>query len=87
MKVFVGGMSRHTTEARLHRRFSRFGVLESVEVVREGQHGRSLGFGFVVFVRASDARRAVDATDGAAIDGREVTVSTGKRIVTTTVEF
>jgi RNA recognition motif-containing protein len=46
-KVFVGGLSSHTTEQSLAAYFSRFGEIDEVKIVMDRQTGRSKGYGFV----------------------------------------
>jgi RNA recognition motif-containing protein len=46
-KVFVGGLSPHTTEQSLAAYFGRFGEIDEVKIVMDRQTGRSKGYGFV----------------------------------------
>lgn len=48
-KMFVGGLSWETTQEGLHRYFSRFGEVVDCVVMKNGETGRSRGFGFVTF--------------------------------------
>lgn len=48
-KVFVGGIGQDTDENHLQEYFSRFGSIQSVEVITERETGKRRGFGFVTF--------------------------------------
>lgn len=48
-KLFVGGLSRQTTDRELRDYFSKFGDIESVTVKIDQYTGQSRGFAFIVF--------------------------------------
>lgn len=48
-KLFVGGLSRSTTDKELHEHFSKFGEIESISVKVDPHTGVSRGFAFMVF--------------------------------------
>ncbi|KAJ0963550.1 hypothetical protein J5N97_028672 [Dioscorea zingiberensis] len=69
-KLFIGGISWDTDEARLREYFSNFGeVLEAV-IMKDRTTGRARGFGFIVFSDPAVAERVV--MDKHMIDGRMV---------------
>ena len=74
-KLFVGGLAWATTDEGLRDAFSRFGALNEAKVISDRDTGRSRGFGFVTYESASDAATALDAMDGADLDGRSLRVS------------
>ena len=43
-------------------------------VVTDRETGRSRGFGFVTFANPNDARKALEAMNGAELDGRRLNV-------------
>ena len=45
--LFVGNLSGETTEKELHAAFSKYGVVERVNIVTDRDTGRSRGFAFV----------------------------------------
>lgn len=72
-KLFVGGLSQATTNESMDAHFKRFGPCECV-VMQDQVTGRSRGFGFAVFQRASQAAAALGNRGGAThmIDGKHV---------------
>lgn len=67
-KLAVLGLPWDTTEETLQLHFSQYGAVEATEIMKDRLSGKSRGFGFVTFVDAAAAARAlqVDHT----IDGR-----------------
>ena len=48
-KVFVGGISPDTTEEHMQEYFSRYGSVESIQVITDRETGKPRGFGFVTY--------------------------------------
>lgn len=48
-KLFVGGLSRNTTDKELREHFGKFGEIESISVKMDPHTGLSRGFAFMVF--------------------------------------
>ncbi len=74
-KLFVGGLSWDTDDASLLSAFQPFGEVREAKVITDRDTGRSRGFGFVTFSDRTSAQNAIEAMDGAAIDGRNVRVN------------
>ncbi|MCL4158012.1 UNVERIFIED_CONTAM: hypothetical protein GTU68_053074 [Idotea baltica] len=74
-KVFVGNFSFSVTDEDLSEFFSKVGNVVSAKVMKEGQGGRSRGFGFVDFSDASDAEKAIKEVNGNVWQGRVIKVS------------
>ncbi|KAJ1616449.1 hypothetical protein T492DRAFT_574618, partial [Pavlovales sp. CCMP2436] len=74
-KLFVGGLSFHTTKEFIESEFSRFGELTDVYLPVQPDTGRPRGFGFVTFTDSRDAQAACDQINGKDFDGRTVTVN------------
>lgn len=74
-KLFVGNLSWGTDDESLRQAFLQFGNVTDVKVVLDRETGRSRGFGFVTFDTEDAARKALQAMDGAAVDGRNVRVN------------
>lgn len=75
MKLFVGGLAWATTAETLKEAFEAFGTVTEATVVSDRETGRSRGFGFIAFENDADGRKALEAMEGAAVDGRNIRVS------------
>lgn len=67
-KVFVGGMTKETTQEEVEEFFGQFGSLREVKMMMDDE-GVSKGFCFVTFEHADDAQRVFDNYEGNIIDG------------------
>jgi len=74
-KIFVGGLSWGTDDAGLQEAFESFGEITDAKVISDRETGRSRGFGFVTFTSADDANSAIEAMNGAVLDGRTLNVN------------
>lgn len=72
--LFVGNLSWNVDDEWLYREFQDFGEITAARVISDKASGRSKGFGYVEFNKASDAAAALKAKKGALIDGREANV-------------
>jgi hypothetical protein len=59
-RVFVGGISTHTTEAELALLFSKYGSVKGTKIIMD-RAGISKGYGFVTFETEEEARRLFTA--------------------------
>nr|XP_058892485.1 heterogeneous nuclear ribonucleoproteins A2/B1-like [Kogia breviceps] len=48
-KLFVGGIAEDTEEHHLRDYFERYGKINAIEIITDGQSGKKRGFGFVAF--------------------------------------
>jgi hypothetical protein len=74
-KLFVGNLSRDTSEQGLESFFADFGPLASVAIIKDKFTGQSRGFGFVEIDDDGKAADAVAALNGQELDGRPLTVN------------
>jgi RNA recognition motif-containing protein len=58
-KLYVGNLSKSTTEEELNTLFAQAGKVTAVEVIKERRSGESKGFGFVTMSEPSEADKAV----------------------------
>jgi len=77
-KVFVGNLSFETSESDLTEMFEQIGSVESVQVIRDRDTGRSKGFAFVQMVDDATAEKAKQQFNGQAMNGRPLTVNDAK---------
>ncbi len=75
MKMYVGNLSFSTTDSELETAFSEFGTVASASVISDRETGRSKGFGFVEMNNDEEAKAAMAALDGKALDGRNIKVN------------
>lgn len=74
-KLFIGNLSFDTNEESLRSAFSKFGAVESAQIITDRMTGRSRGFGFVEMSVDEDAEKAVAGLNGQELDGRALTVN------------
>ena len=72
MKIFVGGLAWATGDESLRAAFEPFGKVDEAIVVKDKETMRSRGFGFVTFADETAGRAALEAMNGAVLDGRTI---------------
>jgi RNA recognition motif-containing protein len=77
-KLFVGNLSYNTTENDLQDAFSAHGVVAEVNLMQDRMTGRSRGFAFVTMSTPEEAQKAIEAMNGASLDGRALTVNVAR---------
>ena len=78
MKIFVGNLPFSVDDQQLSEFFEQHGEVASATVVTDRDTGRSRGFGFVEMPSDEEARKAIDASHGAELAGRPLTVNEAK---------
>jgi heterogeneous nuclear ribonucleoprotein A1/A3 len=73
-KLFIGGLSWDTDDSGLRAAFQPFGDIKEARVVTDRDTGRSRGFGFVTYSSRDEASSALEAMNGATLDGRTLRV-------------
>lgn len=76
-KIFVGNLSFHTSDDQLRQLFEQYGTVHSASVVTDKFTGNPRGFGFVE-MDDDAAQRAISATNGQSIEGRNLTVNVAR---------
>ena len=77
-KLFVGNLSFNTTENDLQDAFAAHGTVVEANLMMDRMSGRPRGFGFVTMSTAEEAQKAIEALNGASVDGRNLTVNIAK---------
>jgi RNA recognition motif-containing protein len=77
-KLYVGNLPYSATEQSLREAFSASGVVDSVSLITDRDTGQSKGFGFVEMASDREAQTAMQAMNGATLDGRQIKVSEAK---------
>ncbi len=78
MNIYVGNLSFNTDDHGLSEVFAEFGEVASAKVVMDRETDRSRGFGFVEMDSNDEASAAIEALDGAELDGRNLRVNEAK---------
>jgi len=73
--IYVGNLAFSTTSSTLRTLFAEHGEVTSAQVVEDRDTGRSRGFGFVEMSSAEEAQKAISATDGKNVEGRQLKVN------------
>jgi len=74
-KLFVGNLSFNTTENSLQDAFAAHGTVMEANLMMDRMSGRPRGFGFVTMSTPEEAQKAIEALNGAQLDGRALTVN------------
>jgi RNA recognition motif-containing protein len=74
-KLYVGNLSYNVDGAQLEEMFSKFGTVNSAQVIQDRDTGRSKGFAFVEMADDNAAREAIEAMNNQEHDGRPLTVN------------
>ena len=73
-KMYVGNLPFSSSEEDVRELFSKYGKVESVNLIRDRETGRSRGFCFVEMSN-EDASKAMKALDGTEFGGRKIRVN------------
>lgn len=77
-KLFVGNLSFNTTENDLQDAFAAHGTVVETNLMMDRATGRPRGFAFVTMSSPEEAQKAIDAMNGAQLDGRPLTVNVAR---------
>lgn len=75
MKLYVGSLHQNITEDMLRGIFSPFGTIDQVQLVKDPSTGISQGYGFITFLEADCAKRALEQLNGFEIAGKPMNVT------------
>ncbi len=75
MNIYVGNLSYDTTEDGLREAFGAHGQVDSARIVIDKYTNQSRGFGFVEMADNAEGQAAIDALNGADLDGRTLKVN------------
>ncbi len=73
-KLFVGNLPYSVTSERLQEAFAQFGTVTSSKVIVDRETGRSRGFAFLEMETDEQGAAAMQAMNGALLDGRSIAV-------------
>ena len=75
--IYVGNLSYDSNEQSLRDLFEQYGAVHSVKMIEDRETGRPRGFGFVE-MESDGAQAAIQALNGADLDGRALKVNEAK---------
>ena len=75
MNIYVGNLSRQTTEDDLRKAFEAFGQVESANIIKDKFTAESRGFGFVQMPSKQEAQKAIEQMNGTDLGGRAINVN------------
>jgi RNA recognition motif-containing protein len=73
--IYVGNLSRNTTENTLKSLFEQYGTVASVKIVIDRMTGEPRGFAFVDMEDADAADAAINALNGKEVDGQRLRIN------------
>uniref|UniRef100_A0A5B7BWR5 RRM domain-containing protein n=1 Tax=Davidia involucrata TaxID=16924 RepID=A0A5B7BWR5_DAVIN len=77
-KIMVRNLSYSTSESRLLKEFSNFGLIAEVKLIKDEATKRSKGYAFIQYTSQDDAMLALESMDHKYFDGREIFVELAK---------
>jgi len=78
MNIYVGNLSYSMDEQKLREIFEAYGTVNSVNVIKDKESGRSKGFGFVEMNDEQNSLAAIEGLHEKEIDGRKLNVNKAK---------
>jgi RNA recognition motif-containing protein len=78
VNIYVGNLVWAYSNEDLKQLFAPYGTVSRAQVVMDRETGRSRGFGFVEMASEAEAKAAIDALNGAEVNGRPLTVNEAK---------
>lgn len=77
-RIYVGNLSKSTTEDELKTLFTQAGAVASVEVIKDRDSGESKGFAFVTMTDQGEADKAIGMFNAYSLSDRELKVNVAK---------
>lgn len=77
-KLYVGNLSKSTTQEELNTLFAQAGSVTAVEIIKERKTGESKGFAFITMGEQSEADKAVSMFNAYSLSDHELKVSPAK---------
>ena len=79
-KLYVGNLSKSTTQAELNALFAQAGQVTTVDVIKDRRTGESRGFAFITMSGQSEADQAVGMFNAYTLNDQVLKVSAAKSI-------
>lgn len=78
MNIYVGNLSRQTSEEDLRQAFESYGEVTKVNIITDRYSGESRGFGFVEMSSKEEAQAAITDMNSKELGGRTLNVNEAK---------
>jgi RNA recognition motif-containing protein len=78
IQVYVGNLSKDTTQDELNTLFAKAGDVRAVDIIMDRRRGESKGFGFVTMSAQSEADKAVSMFNSYSLDDHQLKVDLAK---------
>jgi RNA recognition motif-containing protein len=78
MNIYIGNMSKETTEEDLTEVFSKFGSIKSAKIIKDAMTSEPRGFGFVEMTDNEAAAKAIEELNGTELKGKKLVVNESK---------
>jgi RNA recognition motif-containing protein len=75
MRIYVGNLSKDTTEDDLRPVFAEFGQVDSITIIMDKYSGQSKGFGFVDIPSKEEGQSAIAGLNNTELKGRTLQVN------------
>jgi len=79
-KIYIGNLSKSTTQAELNVLFAQAGEVTAVDVIKDHRTGESRGFAFVTMRAQNEADKAVNMFNAYTLNDQVLKVSAAKSI-------
>ena len=78
VRLYVGNLSKSTTEDELRTLFAQAGNVSAAEIIKERGSSESKGFGFVTMTDQAEAEKAISMFNAYTLADRELKVNVAK---------
>jgi RNA recognition motif-containing protein len=78
IRIYVGNLSKATTEAEIKTLFAQAGEVTTVDLVKDRDSGQSKGFAFVTMTNQAEADKAISMFNAYSLGGNEIKVNVAK---------
>ncbi len=78
MNIYVGNISRETSENEVRSLFEEFGKVDNVNLIADNYTKELKGFGFINMPDSDEAGKAIKSLNGQMFNGRPLTVNVAR---------
>jgi len=78
MNIYVGNISRESSENEIRALFEEFGKVDNINLIRDNYTKILKGFGFIEMPDSDEAEKAIKNLNGQMFNGRPLTVNVAK---------